>query len=410
MKVAVLTLGCRVNQSESDLLAGSLQLGGATIVGLDQSPEYCIVNTCTVTAKSDYQSRQMIRRAVRAGAKVIVTGCYAELKSAEAGAIPGVLHTIRNDRKSDICRLITGIQQPKETPRVAKSRPYLKIQDGCDCRCSYCSVPLARGRSRSIDMDEALRRVQALAEAGYHEVVLTGIHLGSYGKDLSPKSSLSRLLGQILEKTSIHRVRLSSIEVNEIDEQLLELMAGPRVCRHIHMPLQSGSEAVLRLMNRNYSRERFRETALRIARLFPDIGLGTDIITGFPGEGEKEFKETVDLVREVPFTYLHVFPFSAREGTQAASMAGKVPGKLAKQRAAELISLSKTKNEMFLKAQVNKHVEAIVEEADQGGRPTGTTGNYLKVVFENDHLRKGSPVLCRVLSSSKDRLNAVALP
>lgn len=409
MKVSVVTLGCRVNQSESDLIESSLREVGATIVGLDQAPEYCVINTCTVTAKSDYQSRQMIRRAVRAGAKVIVTGCYAELKSEEALAIAGVVRTVRNTDKPRISSMITGNEVCQNSLLTPKSRPYLKIQDGCNCRCSYCSVPLARGASRSIPTEEVIRNVQRIADSGYHEVVLTGIHLGSYGRDLTPRITLSELLGLILKNTTIHRVRLSSLEVNEIDDQLLEIMRDQRICNHLHIPLQSGSGAVLSSMNRNYSPERFRDAVGRISRNLPNVGLGSDIITGFPGEGDEEFRETLELVEQLPFTYLHVFPFSVRQGTKAASLPGQVPRKVAQERASGLIGLARVKKDLFHASQVGKVLEAIIEQPGPDNRPAGTTGNYLKVKFGPVKLRKGAPVLCRIISYENGSLIAKVL-
>ena len=253
MKVSILTLGCKVNQSESAAIEGNLRYYGCSIVGLSEHPDYCVVNTCTVTAKSDYQSRQLIRRAVKTGAKVIATGCYSQLNRHEIKNIDGNVDIVENDNKLHIIKKITNIYASNNLSYSSRVRPYIKVQDGCNNACTYCIVPKARGRSISTNIAEIIEQVDNFVSAGYKEIVLTGIHLGSYGYDLKDKSKLSQLLKTILYNTKINRIRLSSIEVNEVDDDIVELLQENRICKHVHIPLQSGDNTILARMNRTYT-------------------------------------------------------------------------------------------------------------------------------------------------------------
>ena len=321
MKVSVLTLGCRVNQSESDIIESSLKKIGWSVVDLSEHPDYCIVNTCTVTAKSDYQSRQLIRRAVRAGARVIVTGCYSQLRPEEVNNIEGVCRIVNNNDKLSIINMIADINASNTFIPVSRSRPYLKIQDGCNFLCTYCTVPLSRGKSRSLGPLEVIQRARVIEAAGYHEIVLTGIHLGLYGYDLKPQSKLSEIIKSILNNTNIKRIRLSSIEIKEVDNELIELLQEERICKHIHLPLQSGDDTILRLMNRMYLSKDYLSVIEKIIKNVSDIAIGTDVIVGFPGEGNGEFRNTKRLLDSIPLAYMHIFPFLPRPNTFAYQMA-----------------------------------------------------------------------------------------
>lgn len=403
MKVAVLTLGCRVNQSESSVLEGTLKENGVTIVELKENPDFCIVNTCTVTAKSDYNSRQLIRRAAKAGAKVIVTGCYAHLKRNEVNNLPGVVELVDNTRKYDIVNLITGKKNVLVFSDCSRSRPHLKVQDGCNFRCSYCSVPLARGISKSVPLHEVLNRVQAIEENGYNEIVITGVHLGSYGKDLADKTSLKQLIKFILKSSNIKRIRLSSIEINEVDDELVELMQDIRLCSHLHLPLQSASDTILKLMRRNYTSSEFSAKLRNIFSKIDNISVGSDIIVGFPGEGDKEFMDTYNFLKTFPFAYLHVFPFSVRPDTEADKMHNRVNNHLIKKRVDRLVELSKDKKRSYFQKQFHGVLDVIIEEKNNDGQSLGTSGNYIKISIPADNAKKGSLVFVKILEA-KDNL------
>lgn len=396
MKVSVLTLGCRVNQSESDIIEGNLEKLGWSKVGLTETPDYCVINTCSVTAKSDYQSRQLIRKAVRSGATVIVTGCYSELNQEAVRNMQGVFKVVSNVNKSNIIKMITDMDESTTFIPVNRSRPYLKIQDGCNRACSYCSVPLARGRSRSVPVSEVIRLATEINAAGYHEIVITGIHLGSYGYDLKYQVKLSYILKLILKKTKIDRIRLSSIDITDIDSELLELIQDQRVCRHLHLPLQSGSDKVLKLMQRMYSSGYYISVIDKILKRTSDLALGTDIIVGFPGEGDSEFKNTKQLLEDLPITYIHVFPFSSRPMTLATKMEAQNASSLKRERTCELKALSDNKKMTYMKSQMHKTVDIIVEQREDDGTSVGTSSNYLKVRIPSNGYPKGALARVRI--------------
>lgn len=396
MKVSVLTLGCRVNQSESDIIEGNLKKFGWAVVDLSEHPDYCIVNTCTVTAKSDYQSRQLIRRAVRAGAKVIVTGCYSQLRPEEIINIQGVFRIVNNNNKLSICNMLVNNYASIAFSSGSRSRPYLKIQDGCNFSCTYCTVPLARGKSRSLGTLEVIQRAREIEAAGYHEIVLTGIHLGSYGYDLKHKSKLSEILKTLLNKTNLQRIRLSSIEIKEIDNELIELLQEERICKHIHLPLQSGDDGILSVMNRMYSSKDYLTTVENIIKKVSDIALGTDVIVGFPGEGDREFKNTKRLLDSLPITYMHIFPFSPRPNTFACNLANQNTSSVKRERLNELKALSDRKRMAYMVSQVNKTLDVIIEDKGTDHTSLGTSSNYLKVRVPSNGYPKGAFVRVRI--------------
>jgi threonylcarbamoyladenosine tRNA methylthiotransferase MtaB len=384
MKVSVLTLGCRVNQSESNIIEGNLSERGWSVVGLSEHPDYCIVNTCSVTSKSDYQSRQLIRRAVRTGAKVIVTGCYSQLRPDEIKRIEGVNCIINNNDKLHIINMLSNNTERITFSHSRKSRPYIKVQDGCNFSCSYCVVPMARGRSRSLNASEVIKQVKEIEASGYSEIVLTGIHLGSYGYDITPKTKLSELITTILEETKIRKIRLSSIESKEVDDELIELLQDKRLCKHIHLPLQSGNETILKIMNRMYTYKDFVKTIENIIQKIPDIAIGTDIIVGFPGESNKEFNDTKKLLEYMPFSYIHIFPFSSRPGTIAFKMAHQCNSDIKKERINELKAINSKKKMDYMLSQLHKTLEVVIEENGNEGTSLGTSSNYLKVKMNSN--------------------------
>ncbi len=396
MKISVLTLGCRVNQSESDIIEGNLKKLGWSAVDLAQNPDYCIINTCTVTVKSDYQSRQLIRRAVRSGAKVIVTGCYSQLNQGEVKNIQGIFKVVSNINKYNIINMISNKSKCITFIPVNRSRPYLKIQDGCNYTCSYCSVPLARGRSKSISVSDVIRQAMEIDAAGFNEVVITGINLGSYGYDLKLQLKLSELIKIILKKTKIKRIRLSSIDIKNINDELIELLQEERICKHIHLPLQSGNNTILRLMNRMYSIKDYIAILEKIYKKAPGIAIGTDIIVGFPGEGDGEFDNTRQLLENIPLAYIHTFPFSQRSNTLAAKMANQNTSAVKKERVNELKALSDKKRMAYMVSQIHEILDIIVEEHGSDNISTGTSSNYLKVKIPSNGYSKGAYIRVRI--------------
>lgn len=406
MKVSIITLGCRVNQAESDEMGALLKARGVDIVDIKDNPEYCIINTCTVTAESDQNSRQFIRRAGRSGAKVIVTGCYAQLRRAEAASLEGVVGVYDNVSKDQIIGFITPDGPLQHARWSERSRPYIKVQDGCDFRCSYCAVPLARGRSRSLPVGDVVKRAVELETSGFREIVLTGIHLGIYGRDLDSRPVLAGLLRRVLDSTSTCRIRLSSIEVSEIDGSLLDLLDEDRVCNHLHIPLQSGSNRILQLMHRNYGKELYRETLEKVIRRNPGIAIGTDLMVGFPGENENDFTDSLNFIKSIPFSYLHVFPYSRRPHTPAASMSGQVPRSVVRERMAVVRQIDSEKRMAYMSRQLGRRLKVIMEERHRSNWVVGTSGNFLKIWLSSDKMERGRLVPVRAMGIRDGHIEA----
>ncbi len=339
LKFSVTTLGCKTNLSESDLIARELLKRGFSMVGFDGCPDISIINTCTVTLQGDRKTRQLVRKIKSAGSgKLVVTGCFTELNSKLLEDLGADL-IVRNKDKKDIpwlvAKLVGRPQTGKEIiyagdqphPGPMHSRPLVKIQDGCQQGCSYCIVPRVRGKYRSESAGSIIREINHFQEEGFEEIVLTGIHIGKYGAEKTEEpQTLSRLLNMILARTEIKRIRLGSIEINEFDDGLYEVISKnrDRFAEHLHIPLQSGSNRILRSMKRPYLKEYFLKKIKKIKNMLGDFALTADIIVGFPGEDGDDFRQTMDLVKEVSFSKLHVFKFSGRPGTPAATMPGQV--------------------------------------------------------------------------------------
>jgi len=405
IRVAITTLGCKVNHYESAGIEEKIRSRGFSIVPFRSEADIYIVNTCTVTGKTDYQSRQLIRRAHRTNpeASIFVTGCYAQTTPEILAALPGVKMVVGTGQKTAIPDLlckevgnetiiyVKNVEDERflsslpVTDFHGQTRAYLKIQDGCNAFCSYCIIPYARGRARSLPEDRVIEEVNSLCRTGYREIVLTGIHLGMYGHDLSPGTSLSNLLRRIERETDVERLRISSTEPMEITDRIIELIGSSDIlCRHLHIPLQSGDDTILRAMNRNYDSRQFEKRIEAIVGAIPDIGIGIDVIVGFPGEGDEEFENTKAFIERLPIHSLHVFPYSKRPGTAAFSLSTHVPEKIKKERARTLRAIDEEKRLSFNSRFIGKRLSVLVEGTkDRGsGLMKGFSGNYIPMLIE----------------------------
>jgi threonylcarbamoyladenosine tRNA methylthiotransferase MtaB len=395
MRIAFSTLGCKINQFETDVIQQELLSRGNTVVPFDAEADVYVINTCTVTSKSDYECRRVVRSAVRRGngAKVVVTGCYAATRPDEIKKIPGVELVIGNRDKAVISDHIMSMASASGTDRLpashvpikalhSRTRGFLKIQDGCDNRCSYCIVPLARGNSRSAAPGEVLHEFERLVSNRCPEVVLTGVHVGTYGSDLEDGTNLTDTLKRLILSRDRTRIRLSSIEPNEVTQEMITFL-GQGLCRHLHIPLQSGDDAILASMKRSYTSRFYRKLLEHIAKQVPGIALGADIIVGYPGEGEKEFQNTMRLVELSPLTHLHVFSYSSRPGTHAAEMKEQVPESVKKERNVSLRTLGMKKNLFFRKLHLGSGLKVVVEDKvdPASGLLTGLSDNYIRVMI-----------------------------
>ena len=414
-RIAFTTLGCKVNQSDTAVIQSSINdCREYTIVPFDDEADIYVVNTCTVTGKGDVESRRLIRKAIRRNsrARIIVTGCYAQTKPGEVAKIKGVSMVLGNEEKysfmnylrhhddgTDNQKIFVGDISDKITmppPGLnnfsERTRAFLKIQDGCNSKCSYCIVPFARGNSRSLSPDDVVTQIGVLEEAGYKEIVLCGVHLGGYGRDISYSISLSSLIGRILSETDILRIRLSSIEPREITDDLISLMASDeRICKHFHIPLQSGDDYILHQMNRNYATEVFENLILKIRGKIEDAGIGCDVMVGYPGEEDQHFNNTCRFIEGLPVTYLHVFTYSPRNGTPAYDIKETVGGDIKRKRSDVIRALGEKKNNKFKDSHIGRVVEVLIEaeEDEATGLSKGYTGNYLKVLIMPPLIRRG---------------------
>jgi threonylcarbamoyladenosine tRNA methylthiotransferase MtaB len=401
MRVHYHTFGCKANQYDTERMRQEIEARGASTTNARDEAEIVVVNTCTVTNQADADARRFIRRVhrERPEARIVVAGCSAALREAEYREMEGVVEVIpghdpvqvaggvhrpeRGTRLTQI-ELRTGLDRIDSEPiggellrhRAGASRGWLKVQDGCDRKCSFCATRLARGESRSRSADEVVAEAQLLAET-HAELVITGIHIGHYGLDLESDSTLARLCARLVEDVPDVRFRLGSVEATEVDDELLEILAtaGGRLAPHLHMPLQSGADPVLRRMRRWHTREQYRVRALQIADRVAPLGLGADVITGFPGETDVDHEATRALIEELPFTYLHVFPYSPREGTAATELSDPVPQRVAGERARELRELAMAKGLAHRTTRRGESATVVVE----GDGGTGLTEDYLRV-------------------------------
>ena len=404
-KAASFALGCKVNQYESEAIAELFQEKGYEIVGIDEEADVYVINTCTVTNFGDKKSRQLIRKVKRQNenAIVAVVGCYAQTAPQELMKVEGVNLVIGTKDRAQIVEMVenykteNGVEnhvsdimkervfEPLSIQKLAnRTRAYLKIQDGCSQYCSYCIIPYARGPIRSRDPQDVLAEVKRLAENGFKEVVLTGIHVASYGKDRRD-TSLLEILRQVHEVEGIERIRFSSIEPNVVTEEFAQAIADmPKVCDHFHLSLQSGCDKTLKEMNRKYDTEKYRQAAATLRKYLPEVALTTDIIAGFPGETEEDFQASYDFAKEIGFAKIHAFPYSPKRGTPAAAREDQLLNAVKAERSHRLIELSDKMADDFIQAYVGKEVEVLYERAIGEGIYEGHTTNYIKVKGTSD--------------------------
>jgi len=420
--------GCRATQADGAAIEAELLGDGLSRHATATLADVAVLNTCTVTASADADARAAIRRIHRENpeCKIMVTGCYAQRAPAEIAALPGVTWVVGNSHKSlvakiaaasfvsdsnarnfvsldqlrslslDDSRMLVGnifahtelMAAPvfESLEQSQRTRPNLKVQDGCNNRCSFCVIPFVRGQSRSLALESVLREVNALVSAGYREIVISGINLGRWGRDFDRPSRFEDLLKSILAQTNIERVRVSSVEPMDWSDELIDLVAGsPRICKHAHLPLQSGSDRVLRMMHRKYRPWHYAERIEKIRAAMPDAAIGADVMVGFPGETEELFEESRDFIENLPVTYLHVFTYSSRPGTAAAAMPGHVPVQVARQRNEILRELIARKNLAFRESFIGKRLEAITLGARQPSHTEALTNNFVKLQIAESH-------------------------
>jgi threonylcarbamoyladenosine tRNA methylthiotransferase MtaB len=391
----VQNFGCRATQADGAALEAQLTQRGLECASDRHAADFVILNTCTVTSSADDDVRQTVRRVHRENpaSRILVTGCYAQRAPEELAALPGVEWVVGNSHKTGIADLLTGapyhsqilvgdifasrdfLTAPVMEAAADRARPNLKIQDGCNNRCSFCIIPFVRGRSRSSPADFVVEQVRNLA-VRYREVVLTGINLGRWGKEPGSNLRLAGLIRHLLRETEIDRIRLSSVEPMDFSDDLLDLMAAsPRVAKHVHAPLQSGSDGVLRRMHRKYRPRHYADRILKARSLMPDAAIGADVMAGFPGETDAEFEENRAFIECLPFTYLHVFTYSERPGTAAAEMRHPVPIHVRRERSRSLRELAAEKNLEFRRRMTGRKLSVVTLEEPR----TALSSNYLKV-------------------------------
>jgi len=393
MKIYVSSLGCKLNQSEMDSIAGQLAASGHKVVDSPAGADLCVLNTCAVTHVAAQKSRQALRRLHRDNpqARLIATGCYAQLEPEVLDSLPGVDRVVGNPEKERLGELIgtSAAQRQDLGPATGihrtRTRALVKIQDGCDNACTYCIIHVARGPQHSRPADEILTEVRALLAEGYQEVVLTGVHIGAYGRDRQrepAETDLWRLVSRILAETDVPRLRLSSIEPWDLSERAFRLWDDPRLCRHLHLPLQSGCNATLRRMARRYTTSEFNAWLAAARAAVPDLAVTTDVIVGFPGETDDEFAQSLEFVQRMEFSRAHVFPFSARAGTAAANMPHQVPHHVKVQRASAMRKTASISQQAFSQSYVGRTLGVLWETRKARTESTlwtGLTDNYLRV-------------------------------
>jgi threonylcarbamoyladenosine tRNA methylthiotransferase MtaB len=411
--------GCRATQADGAAIERQLREQGCIAAADSSSADFVVVNTCTVTAAADAQARDAIRKihGANASTRIIVTGCYAQRAPKEIAALPGVTHVVGNSHKPEIAGLLTTIASAPSIPLREDPTPYhsapilsgdifalsdvlvapvlggegnhtrptLKIQDGCNSRCSFCVIPFVRGKSRSLPVAKVLSEIQRLADSGFKEIVLSGINLGAYGRDLTPRVEFLELLQRILGETSVERLRISSIEPLDVTQDLIDLFAATeRIAPHFHMPLQSASNRILAAMHRWYRAEHYARRVELIREELPKAAIGADVITGFPGETEEEHAATLRFIEERSFTHLHVFSYSMRPGTRAATLRGHVSTDIIRRRARELRALGEAKAADFRQSQIGRTLRVLTlhrSPKDDSSQTPGLSENYLSVMI-----------------------------
>jgi threonylcarbamoyladenosine tRNA methylthiotransferase MtaB len=428
-KFHVQNFGCRATQADGSAIERQLQQNGFTLAEEGRDADLVVLNTCTVTASADQDARAAIRRIHRENpnCRILVTGCYAQRAPEEIAGLSGVSWIVGNSHKHHIADIAANAFTPPSTSDFVplthlqgsrgedanamlhvgdifahtellaapvfesvasggRTRPNLKVQDGCNNRCSFCVIPSVRGRSRSLGADDVLREVEILQRAGYREIVLSGINLGRWGRDLSNPRRFEDLVALILDRTSVEKIRISSVEPMDWSDSLIGLMAAsPRIAKHVHLPLQSGSDFILRRMHRRYRPWHYAEKVEQIRTMMPGAAIGADVMAGFPGESDAHFNETRNFIEELPLTYLHVFTYSSRPDTRSAAMPVQVPVRIARERNRILRELSMQKNLAFRRSFVGRTLPVITLTARGGGSTEALSDNYLKVQVAGKH-------------------------
>ena len=399
MRFAIATLGCKVNQYDSAIIESRLGARGFDRREFDQEADVYIVNTCTVTDRADSESLRIARRARRLNpnARIVMTGCLAQAspdtlaRHREVDAIVGL------GRLEDLERAVMGEaadrvmvsnlrkeRAPIELSGVTlagHSRAFLKLQEGCDQFCTFCIVPFSRGMSRSVEPRRIFAAIDELHARGFREVILSGVHLGGYGKDLDPPVDLADLLEMLAERSPIDRIRISSLDPEELSDRIIDIIAqSEKFCAHLHLPLQAGEDGTLARMRRRYDTDYFRDRIERVVKAMPDAGIGTDIIVGFPGESPRDFERSFRFVEGLPLSYFHVFPYSVRAGTTAAKLPGKVAAGEIKRRGALMRELGERKREDFAQRWIGNKLKVLLEESTEDGELGGYSRNYVRVL------------------------------
>ena len=408
--VAFHTLGCKVNSYESEAMLEIFKKRGYDNIDFESPADVYVINTCTVTNTGDSKSRQMIRKAHRTNpdAVICVVGCYSQVASEEITEIEGVSVVLGTQHRASIVdfveeykithKQIVKIENVMKVSRFEdlsihafenKTRAFLKIQDGCNNFCTYCIIPYARGGVRSRPKEDVLRQAQELVDRGFVEIVLTGIHTAGYGVDLDNYSFYDLLVDLTTKIKGLKRLRISSIEMSQVSDEIIELIGrSPIIVDHLHIPIQSGTDSILRRMARHYNTAEFEKKYLELKEALPGISITTDVIVGFPGETEEDFVDTYNWIKKLHFNQLHVFPYSRRKGTPADRMPGQVPGGVKKDRVRRLLQLSDELKTEFALSEMNKELEVLIEE-EKDGYMVGHASNYLKVLVADDSLKEG---------------------
>ncbi len=397
--VALHTLGCKLNFSETSTIGNQFLKNGFSVVDMKDKADVYVFNTCTVTENAEKECRQLVRRVLRNNpdAYVIVTGCYAQLRADEISAIDGVDAVLGSNEKFEIFSLLKDFNKKElsciyvspndelnkfglasSTDADSRTRAYFKIQDGCDYKCTFCTIPLARGKSRSMNPELVVEEFTNLVKQGYKEIILTGVNVGDYGK--SYDLNFYELLKKLIRVDGNFRIRISSIEPNLLTDEIINLTAeSEKLCKHFHIPLQSGSDTILRSMQRRYSAEDYRQVILKTKHLIPDVGIGVDVIVGYPSETEKEFMETYNFLLNLPISYLHVFTYSERPDTKALTISESVDPAERKRRSKRLRILSDKKKNYFYNQMIGKTIDVLFESKDEDGTIKGFSSNYVRV-------------------------------
>ena len=429
-RVAVTTLGCRSNQYDSTAMEDFVRGAGFEVIAFSAEAGAYIINTCTVTHKTDGEGRQLVRKVRRKHpeAVIIVTGCYAQVSPDEVSAIEGVDYVLGNPEKDRIVECIKKGRQyngayvevgdyeqgaPLELRAVThtgRTRANLKVQDGCNKNCAFCVIPLARGRSKSVALTGVMAEIKGLVEKGFKEMVLTGIHLGAYGLDFEKSYSILQLLQEIEAGEFDAKFRISSLDPDEVSSEMIEFLAGAKsICNHLHLPIQSGDDKVLRLMNRPYTASAFAKTVTRLDAEVSGISIGTDVIVGFPGEGAEEFENTYNLLESLPISYMHIFPYSKRAKTQAIDMPDHNDPKVIKERARRLHLLDSKKRPAFYERFIGRDMAVLVESARDKKTKLlkGRTSNYIPVLIDGGDELKGGEAMVQLTEIIEDSVRGV---